>query len=694
MDDSSSVTSSTSNGEREKKKFGKKSSNFPFGNCRVCNDAATGVHYGCSTCEGCKGFFKRTNTKQQLGKDFNSTCYFGWKCKITTETRNICRPCRYKKCLEAGMKISGSKMGRIPNNIRDEAKKLEMSGKDASIVINPNYSKRRSSLTHQYSKDGNALPKSPKLSHDYHINKTCVQISHMNMETTKNQVFELIKDKLNIDNESNNTVEQLPSPSPINMTTLPECDKNFTRLLSCINEVTDVCEGRSNLSSDEYITQLKNGEIKKSKKEIRLPSTDEMESGNYFALSIVSLLKSASNFMVPDGNIAFDSEHLADMMTPTLSEYYKTFLETLSSKLCRIFVNGNAYIWKLNNMSKEVMRNNIKGEDLTDYGMALMSVARNSTIFASNSMNYFKQVPGLKCMPNIIAKIVIDNTIIALWTILMAPNLVDNKSYITLYNGYIYSIEWMERFLPNKVIEQMFAISQLINQCQFTERELACLVPYAITKRLQDWDLSALKNGDFIDSPSTCNVGDDSFYTKELNKNESNYSLFSSGEYYSILELSMKKFLSLANQRELDKLFPPIKQNLCPINEMTNNCASTTYNYMRNDSPSNELEFVFEREFMSAKLPEKEETTNWKDQRVDLVFRRLCYDYCTMSASDNFKFLDFCHLIYQQCMTFTIISENFHNSDQINLKLENVEKIIKKIDNLFMSSTTSFSVIM
>jgi hypothetical protein len=43
--------------EKNKKKEAKTSS-FPFGNCRVCGDKSTGIHYGVSTCEGCKVKFQ------------------------------------------------------------------------------------------------------------------------------------------------------------------------------------------------------------------------------------------------------------------------------------------------------------------------------------------------------------------------------------------------------------------------------------------------------------------------------------------------------------------------------------------------------------------------------------------------------------------------------------------------------------
>jgi hypothetical protein len=40
--------------QREEFNSNKLKVKYPFGHCRVCNDKATGVHYGIATCEGCK----------------------------------------------------------------------------------------------------------------------------------------------------------------------------------------------------------------------------------------------------------------------------------------------------------------------------------------------------------------------------------------------------------------------------------------------------------------------------------------------------------------------------------------------------------------------------------------------------------------------------------------------------------------
>ncbi|XP_064876469.1 thyroid hormone receptor beta isoform X3 [Oncorhynchus nerka] len=68
--------------------------------CVVCGDKATGYHYRCITCEGCKGFFRRT-----IQKNLNPTyaCKYEAKCIIDKVTRNQCQECRFKKCITVGM---------------------------------------------------------------------------------------------------------------------------------------------------------------------------------------------------------------------------------------------------------------------------------------------------------------------------------------------------------------------------------------------------------------------------------------------------------------------------------------------------------------------------------------------------------------------------------------------------------------
>ncbi|XP_069068133.1 thyroid hormone receptor beta isoform X1 [Pleurodeles waltl] len=68
--------------------------------CVVCGDKATGYHYRCITCEGCKGFFRRT-----IQKNLHPTysCKYEGKCVIDKVTRNQCQECRFKKCTYVGM---------------------------------------------------------------------------------------------------------------------------------------------------------------------------------------------------------------------------------------------------------------------------------------------------------------------------------------------------------------------------------------------------------------------------------------------------------------------------------------------------------------------------------------------------------------------------------------------------------------
>lgn len=63
----------------------------------------SGKHYGVYSCEGCKGFFKRT-----VRKDLTYTCRDNKDCVIDKRQRNRCQYCRYQKCLAMGMKREGT----------------------------------------------------------------------------------------------------------------------------------------------------------------------------------------------------------------------------------------------------------------------------------------------------------------------------------------------------------------------------------------------------------------------------------------------------------------------------------------------------------------------------------------------------------------------------------------------------------
>ncbi|XGW23621.1 hypothetical protein V3C99_005667 [Haemonchus contortus] len=67
--------------------------------CAICGDKATGKHYGAVSCDGCKGFFRRTIRKRHA-----YSCRFNRNCVVDKAQRNTCRSCRFDECMRRGMK--------------------------------------------------------------------------------------------------------------------------------------------------------------------------------------------------------------------------------------------------------------------------------------------------------------------------------------------------------------------------------------------------------------------------------------------------------------------------------------------------------------------------------------------------------------------------------------------------------------
>ncbi|CAD5206445.1 unnamed protein product [Bursaphelenchus okinawaensis] len=83
--------------------------------CKVCGDKSSGVHYGVITCEGCKGFFRRSqNTPVQY------QCTRQKNCTVDRVNRNRCQYCRLQKCLDLGMSREAVKFGRMSKKQREK----------------------------------------------------------------------------------------------------------------------------------------------------------------------------------------------------------------------------------------------------------------------------------------------------------------------------------------------------------------------------------------------------------------------------------------------------------------------------------------------------------------------------------------------------------------------------------------------
>uniref|UniRef100_A0A8C3Y4B3 RAR related orphan receptor C n=1 Tax=Catharus ustulatus TaxID=91951 RepID=A0A8C3Y4B3_CATUS len=82
--------------------------------CKICGDKSSGVHYGVITCEGCKGFFRRSERRGP-----SLACSRGQRCDIDRATRTRCQHCRLQKCLRLGMSRAAVKFGRMSKQQRD-----------------------------------------------------------------------------------------------------------------------------------------------------------------------------------------------------------------------------------------------------------------------------------------------------------------------------------------------------------------------------------------------------------------------------------------------------------------------------------------------------------------------------------------------------------------------------------------------
>uniref|UniRef100_A0A8C4QIX5 Nuclear receptor subfamily 6, group A, member 1b n=1 Tax=Eptatretus burgeri TaxID=7764 RepID=A0A8C4QIX5_EPTBU len=98
--------------------------------CLICGDRATGLHYGIVSCEGCKGFFKRSICNRRVYR-----CARGRSCAMSRRQRNRCQYCRLLKCLSMGMNRKAIREDGMPGGRNKSIGPVQISADEIERIM-------------------------------------------------------------------------------------------------------------------------------------------------------------------------------------------------------------------------------------------------------------------------------------------------------------------------------------------------------------------------------------------------------------------------------------------------------------------------------------------------------------------------------------------------------------------------------
>ncbi|XP_069097823.1 nuclear receptor subfamily 6 group A member 1 isoform X2 [Pleurodeles waltl] len=98
--------------------------------CLICGDRATGLHYGIISCEGCKGFFKRSICNKRIYR-----CSRDKNCVMSRKQRNRCQYCRLLKCLQMGMNRKAIREDGMPGGRNKSIGPVQISEEEIERIM-------------------------------------------------------------------------------------------------------------------------------------------------------------------------------------------------------------------------------------------------------------------------------------------------------------------------------------------------------------------------------------------------------------------------------------------------------------------------------------------------------------------------------------------------------------------------------
>lgn len=415
------ISESSPTDDQKSSKRERKSSSFPFGKCRICHDNATGVHYGIITCEGCKGFFKRSITQ---GIPYR--CFFGNQCVINIESRNRCKACRFKKCLAKGMAMESVKMGRIPKKVKEKALR--------------NYAK--------------SLSKSNSIS--------STSTSSQSLDSNKNPIVEqpfrtadLIEETLSSLTIYNDDLSSLRLPSIFYELSSPSSSSTDSN--SQNNDEKSECSTNDKLTVAKYISTINETTL------IDCMFAFEIR----YSKNVLQIMKHlASKLCQPFLIYELDFE-VTSFFRFIRWKMYNCYMK--HTKHVRLLVERMFGIINLGitehpgiHASLEQMWQGIQETIPTDIKRLLE--------FAQDTM-------GLNELNSVDFTRILNNRVFDFWMILHYPLFYENESYVMTSTGLQYSRSFMNNFIGKKTTDYLHEFCQQLHALNLTQVEHSLIIP-------------------------------------------------------------------------------------------------------------------------------------------------------------------------------------------------------------------------
>ncbi|CAF3634903.1 unnamed protein product [Rotaria sordida] len=449
---------------------------FPFGACRVCSDSATGIHYGIATCEGCKGFFKRSILRKEKYR-----CYFDNACLINVANRNRCKACRFRRCIDEGMSVDGVKMGRIPKLVKERALKelKEQKLKEAAALAKANG---------VHGRESSCSSLSDHTLENYDPNT-------METDSLDSQVSSIQRNSdLTNTYTSDNFEKKLTSPSPM--------DDDQVQVLNKVRPST-VELNSSQSQSDNSINITSQSTSKNQEKENTqivyrtkystfLPADFTVDETDDSSEQTIGLLSNEE--LQYAQTVANKLSTNPSNLVIELNENEAKFIGYLRCAAYDVYLRRSKRQKQLVSRMNQMIENNIQeypGDNAT-LGEFFNSVRLCCQVYTHSTVLNIQELPGMKNICSKSLQKIISQRVFA-WCLLKYHEVYNENGqcYLLAPNGFQVTRYWMCQLYGDELSDAMFSFCKRFRDLHLSEREFALILPlhmcfYVLDSTMED----------------------------------------------------------------------------------------------------------------------------------------------------------------------------------------------------------------